>query len=200
MRHKLVAVVTVLILLVWCTPAFSAEYNEATPPQEIWALLVNGLKETGIKWQDKLGDVTYTRSMASTEDREKSSALAYNASNGTLTLTISHYKVDAKIIGKDDQAEVKKRTSLTQFTMIDFGTDAAPDIVIATDTVLLANGTLGTVINRVHPVRYDIPVQDLPGEGIEHMKYLATWLWWVDGYLKTFGHEYSGPPVKKRNM
>ena len=214
MKKTLMVVIT--LLLVWCTPAYSAGpakpdlaipdgppkiYNPADS-KGTWISLVNYLM-TLPKWHDDHGNEVYHKGfyLKHADDTTDHCTLSYNHSNGTLSMTITQiHPTHSKIYGKGNVLKTVGTKAVTTLTMTSIDFDTRPDLVLLLDVVLDENATrqVGATI-----VWDTVPKQEM----FEHkdrqlvekeLKYLSVWGTWEIHIMKTLGFKTVIKKEKKK--
>jgi len=199
-RSYWILVVYILLTLLW--PRSSHPANKEYHPDDskgTWVQLVNYLM-TQDKWVDVHGNEMYHRGFAI---KDESCTLAYNHSNGILTMTITKV-ADSEIgmFGKGDKVELHKTREITILTMVSIDYDVVPDMSVMQQLDLTADGTaqLGTtVVFNIIPRIKASPREAQNREFKIQLNHMVEWALWEVHIMETLGFKFI-PPIKKEKM
>ena len=199
-RSYWILVVYILLTLLWASPSHPAdkEYHPADS-KGTWVQLVNFLM-TQDKWVDINDNEMYHRGFAI---KNESCTLAYNHSNGTLTMTITKVAdSDIKMYGKGDVIKLHKSKEITVLTMISIDYDTVPDMSIMQQLDLDKDTTkqLGTtVVFNVIPRIKPGPREARSREFRIQLNHMVEWALWEVHIMETLGFKFI-PPIKEEKM
>lgn len=161
-----------------------------------WVSLVNYLM-THEKWYDIHDNEVYHQGFALYDE---SCTLAYNHTNGTLTMTINKLTNDSvNIIGKGKAVRTEKSKELSILTMISINQDTMPDLAVMQHVVLdsLATKQIGTSVVfsvipqvRLHPLRHKREIK-------MQLDYMREWALWEVHIMERLGFEMIIPKKKE---
>lgn len=199
-RNYWILVVYILLTLLWVRPSHPAEkeYHPADA-KGTWVQLINHLM-TQDKWIDMYGNEMYHQGFAI---KNESCTLAYNHSNGVLTMTITKVAdSDIKMYGKGDVVKVHKSKEITILTMVSIDYDTVPDMSVMQSLDLTADATaqLGTtvvfsIIPRIRPSPRAAQTREFKIQ----LSHMVEWALWEVHIMETLGFKFI-PPAKKEKM
>jgi hypothetical protein len=220
MRPLFKAIIAVFIILIAIAVASQVrgEEKKPVPPQLVipdtlpkqklyhpddskgtWVQLVNYLM-TQDKWVDVNDNEMYHRGFAL---KNESCTLAYNHSNGILTMTITKVAdSDIRMYGKSNVVKVHKSKEITILTMVSIDYDTVPDMSVMQQLDLNEDATkqLGTtVVFNVIPRIKPSPREAQSREFKIQLNHMVEWALWEVHIMETLGFKFI-PPVKKEKM
>ena len=162
-----------------------------------WVSVVNYLM-THEKWYDIHDNEMYHQGFALNDE---SCTLAYNHTNGTLTMTINKLTDDSvNIIGKGEVVRTEKSKELSILTLVSINQDTMPDLAVMQHVVLnsLATEQIATTVVfsvipqvRLHPLRHKREIK-------MQLDYMREWALWEVHIMDRLGFKMVIPPKKEK--
>ncbi len=163
-----------------------------------WTLMVNYLMtRTASRWNDKYGSVIYHQGF---KMGNNSGTLAYNHTNGALSLTIVELtSQDINVVGKGPKLTMHKSREVNVLTLVSLNFDTTPDLAIQTQVNLTESGDdqIGTTTLFDAIPQGKVSPRTKPKLWNKQLNYMGTWALWEVHIMEALGFQTIIPAPKE---